>query len=100
MSSPSSPYRGTQIALGTMHAKKRALATPLARLLGSNIIVPRDVDTDAFGTFTGKTERTGSMLDAARAKARLGTRIALPRRIASKESYGPHPHLRFRRPRR
>ena len=91
-----SSYRNLQIALGTMHAKERAIAKPFERLLGSQLVVPRDFDTDAFGTFTGEIERTGTMRDAARAKARLAmTRSGLHVGLASEGSYGPHPYLPF-----
>ena len=92
----SNPYRGARIALGTMHAKERALAKPFARILGAELVVPHEIDTDAFGTFTGEIVRAGTMLDAARAKARLGmTRTGLKFGLASEGRYGPHPYILF-----
>lgn len=85
-------YRGQRLALGTMHAKERAIAPPFARVLAAEIVVPEGLDTDAFGTFMGDVERVGTMLDAARAKARLAMqRTGLCRGIASEGSYGAHP---------
>ena len=92
----SSPYTGARIALGTMHAKERALAKPFARILGAELVVPHDIDTDAYGTFTGEIARAGTMLDAARAKARLSmVRTGLKFGLASEGSYGAHPYVPF-----
>lgn len=78
-----------------MHGKAAAIAPPLAAL-GIAVIVPEGLDTDAFGTFTGERPRVGTMLDAARAKAR-GAILAtgLPVGLASEGAYGPHPAVPF-----
>ena len=90
------PYNGAGFALGTMHAKERAMARPFARLLGASVIVAEGIDTDAFGTFTGEIARAGTMRDAARAKARRAMDLSgLPQALASEGSYGPHPRIPF-----
>jgi len=82
-------------ALGTMHGKAAAIAPPLARL-GITLVVPEGLDTDRFGTFTAETPRTGTMDDAARAKARAAiAATGLPVGIASEGAYGPHPFIPF-----
>lgn len=82
--------------LGTMHGKEAAVAKPVTRFLGADLVVPRDIDTDAFGTFTGEIARAGTMLEAGRAKARIAmARTGLTLGIASEGSYGPHPYLPF-----
>ena len=90
------PYHGEVIVLGTMHAKDRAIAKPFKQRLTADICVPADFDTDRFGTFTGETPRTGTMADAARAKA-LAAMIATsrPYAIGSEGSFGPHPEAPF-----
>jgi hypothetical protein len=89
------PYAGQRVALATQHGKARALAPPLARRLGL-IVEPVAIDTDAFGTFTGTTPRTGTAADAALAKARAGMAASgLPLGLASEGSFGPHPWLPF-----
>ena len=81
--------------LATQHGKLRALAPPLARRLGL-IVEPAAIDTDAFGTFTGTTARTGTAAEAALAKARAGMAAAgLDLGLASEGSFGPHPWLPF-----
>lgn len=82
-----------RVALGTMHRKEEAIAPPLAKL-GVSLVVPANLDTDQFGTFSGETPRVGTMLDAARAKARLAAREAgLSVGLASEGAYGPHPSI-------
>lgn len=84
-----------RVALGTMHGKAAAIAPPLAGL-GITVVVPDGLDTDAFGTFTGERPRAGTMLDAARAKARAAiAATGLPVGLASEGAYGPHPVIPF-----
>lgn len=84
-----------RVALGTMHGKAAAIGPPLARL-GVAVVVPDGLDTDAYGTFTGERPRTGTMLDAARAKARAAiAATGLPVGLASEGAYGPHPVIPF-----
>ena len=88
-------YHGRRVALATQHGKLRALAPPLARRLGL-VVEPAAIDTDAFGTFTGTTVRTGTAAEAALAKARAGMAAAgLDLGLASEGSFGPHPWLPF-----
>ena len=82
-------------ALGTMHGKAAAIAPPLARL-GITLVVPNGLDTDRFGTFTGETPRTGTIDDAARAKACAAiAATGLSVGIANEGAYGPHPAIPF-----
>lgn len=85
--------RGLHAAIATKHGKERVLAAPLTARTGLHLAVAPGLDTDVLGTFTGETERPGSPLQTAVAKARLGMRAAgLPRAVASEGSFGPHPH--------
>ena len=92
---PTEPYRGLTAALATRHGKALALALPLQQRLGLGL-QPADVDTDAFGSFTGEVTRTGTAADAAIAKARAGmAATGLTLGLASEGSFGPHPWLPF-----
>ena len=88
---------GQRAVIATMHGKERVIAPLLAQGLGLNMEVPSGFDTDRFGTFTREIERTGSQLDAARAKIKAAlehcprARVA----IASEGSFGPHPSIPF-----
>ena len=55
------------------------------------------VDTDKFGTFSREVRRSGSQLDAARAKIAAGFEYAPFARVglASEGSFGPHPYVPF-----
>lgn len=61
-------YPGYRAVLATMHAKEKVIGPVVDRFLGLRLEVTSDVDTDRFGTFSRDIERTGSQLDAARAK--------------------------------
>lgn len=90
------PYRGRWAAIATMHGKERAIAPVLCRWFGMTISTAPGVDTDALGTFTGEIARSGTMLDAARAKALLAiSRTGAPVGIGSEGAFGPDPDLPF-----
>ena len=65
------PFHGQRAAIATMHGGERVVGPALAQWFGLRLDRAEGVDTDTLGTFTGEIERQGSMLDAARAKARL-----------------------------
>ena len=90
-------YSGERAVLATMHAKEQVIA-PLAQcFLGLRVKAVAGLDTDAFGTFTRITLRTGSPLDAARAKiaAAFILRPDVQIGLASEGSFGPHPAIPF-----
>jgi hypothetical protein len=59
-------------------------------------VVPEGLDTDRFGTFTRGVARSGSMEEAATAKADAAmTASGLGLGLASEGSYGPHPAMPF-----
>ncbi len=88
-------YEDEDAALATMHGKERVIAPLLRSALGLRVRVTPGIDTDRFGTFSRDIERTGSQLDAARAKITAafeispGVRVA----IASEGSFAPHPQI-------
>ncbi|MEL7246370.1 MAG: DUF6671 family protein [Cyanobacteria bacterium J06573_2] len=80
--------------LGTMHKKERVIAPLLEKELGIKVIVPENLNTDKFGSFTREIERPGSQIEAAKMKAQqalllTGENLA----IASEGSFIPHPDL-------
>ncbi len=86
---------GKRAVLATMHGKERVLRPLLERGLGLKLHLPKGFDTDRFGTFSHEIERSGSQLDAARAKIAAAfehdhrAQVA----IASEGSFGPHPYI-------
>lgn len=91
------PYQNTVAVLASMHAKERVIAPVLREELGLIVGLAVGVDTDQFGTFSREVERTGSQLDAARAKIAAGFDHAPSARVglASEGSFGPHPYIPF-----
>jgi hypothetical protein len=86
-----SAYRGTHIALATMHGKFDALA-PAFSTLGATLVVAENIDTDALGTFSGEVARRQPPLETAVAKARLAmVTTGLPLGLATEGSFGPDP---------
>ena len=86
------PYNGRRAAIATMHGKERVIAPIFSQWFDLRVERAEGVDTDALGTFTGEIERKGSMLEAARAKARLAIgRTGARFGIGSEGAFGPHP---------
>ncbi|HEY9749171.1 MAG TPA: DUF6671 family protein [Allocoleopsis sp.] len=80
--------------LATMHHKETVIAPILELELGLKIVVPPNLDTDRFGTFTREEPRPGNQLETARLKAQqalslTGETLA----IASEGAFGPHPQI-------
>ena len=94
---PKRPYERMVAVLATMHGKERVMAPILEEGLGLVVGLALGVDTDRFGTFSGDVERSGSPLEAARAKITAGFEYAPLAQIglASEGSFGSHPRLPF-----
>ncbi len=89
-------FDGRRLAIATKHGKEQVIATLLSLNLGVIPFVPDNLDTDAFGTFTGEKARQGSALDAARKKAAAAMEITgCSLAIASEGSFGLHPTFGF-----
>lgn len=89
------PYQGRQAALATKHGKLAQIGPALLAAVSLDVI-PVDLDTDLFGTFTGEIARPGDALQTAIAKAQAAAHAgALPLGVASEGSFGPHPASPF-----
>ena len=90
-------YNNTPTVLATMHGKERVIAPLLERDLALRVELALGLNTDRFGTFSREIERTGSQLDAARAKiaAAFENAPCVTIGIASEGSFGPHPYIPF-----
>ena len=90
------PYSGRTITLATKHQKEQVLAPPLREAVGLIISVPKNLDTDLLGTFTGEIMRIGSPRETALKKARWGMAVTGRRLgLASEGSFGPDPQILF-----
>ena len=87
-------FENRRALLATMHQKETAIAPILEPGLGVKVVVPKDFNTDQFGTFTRDIKRLGNQIETARAKilsllAATGETLG----IASEGSFYPHPSL-------
>lgn len=87
-------YSGKRVALLTQHGKERVVGPVLQRELGCRVEHTVGYDTDLLGTFTRDIPRSGTQLEAARKKARVGMELsALPLGLASEGSFGQDPFM-------
>jgi len=91
------PYQDMVAVLATMHGKERVISPLLEQALGLRMRLAAGLDTDRFGTFSREIARTGSQLDAARAKifAAFDADPTALVGVASEGSFGPHPLIPF-----
>jgi hypothetical protein len=82
--------------LATMHHKERVIAPLLEQELGIQVIVPQDLNTDAFGTFTREIPRPENQIATARLKAEAALKLTGETlAIASEGSFAPHPAIPY-----
>lgn len=89
-------FKGRKLVIATMHEKERVIAPLLEKHLGVEVVIPKQFDSDRFGTFTRDIERAGNQLEAARAKVHAA--MALARTdlgVSSEGSFGAHPSIPF-----
>ena len=65
-------YDDTVAVLTSKHTKERVIGPVLRNEMGLIVQIAVGVDTDQFGAFSREVERSGSQLDAARAKIAAG----------------------------
>ncbi len=93
---PPPSLRNRLAVLATMHRKEQAIAPLLEQELGIQLIVPPDLNTDVFGTFTRDVKRSGTQIEAARTKATKAIELTgQPLALASEGSFRPHPLLPY-----
>lgn len=84
------PFR---VCLLTRHRKSAAVAPAFGRA-GFVVEEIDSFDTDTLGTFSGETERQGTMRDAALTKARLACQLGASRYgLGSEGSFGTNPFI-------
>ena len=89
-------FRGRETALLTKHHKEQLIAPLLEPFLGIKVVQLDDYDTDKLGTFTRDVKRTGTQLETARKKARIGMELTgLKLGLANEGSFGVDPYTGF-----
>ena len=89
-------FSGKRVLLASMHGKESAIGPVLQRRMGWTLELATNLNTDQFGTFSGEIPRSGSPLEAARAKVYAALELSgASMAIASEGSFGPHPAIPF-----
>lgn len=89
-------FKGRKIVIATKHQKEKVIAPLLQRELELKCVVPNDLDTDVFGTFTGEVERLNDPVETARLKClKAMEQSGCDMAICNEGSFGPHPGLFF-----
>jgi hypothetical protein len=84
------PYTNLRVGLATMHGKERAVAPPFRRIMGAEVVVAPNLDTDELGTFSGEVPRPDALVETALLKAALVFKsLDVDCALASEGSYGP-----------
>lgn len=89
-------FKDRNLIIATMHRKEKVIAPLLEAELQVHAEVCKQLDTDAFGTFTREVPRIDTQVETAKQKALKA--LALSNEtlaIASEGSFGPHPALPF-----
>jgi len=89
-------FGGRNLVIATRHQKEQVLRPIMESQLGVQVLLPENLDTDDFGTFSGEVEREGSPLDTARRKCIAAHELTGESLVlASEGSFGAHPVLGF-----
>ena len=89
-------FQHREIIIATKHKKEIVIAPLLEKHLQLRCIVPENYDTDAYGTFSGETERKEDPLTTLRLKCLKGMELFnCDLGIASEGSFSSHPYLIF-----
>ncbi len=85
-------YSGKKVLLASMHQKELAIQEPFEFILGCNLVVAENFNTDQFGTFSGEVERVLSAFDTLKQKAiTAADTFGFDYVISSEGAFGPHP---------
>src|SRR5579875_83219 len=89
-------FEGRKLSIATKHKKEEVIAPVLENALGVKCFVPKDLDTDIFGTFSGEVERKNDPVTTARNKCLNAMKLNnCDLAIASEGSFGMHPFVFF-----
>ncbi len=89
-------FKGRKLVIATKHKKEEAIAPLLEKMLGVKCFVPKNMDTDTLGTFTGEVARTDNPLAVARKKCEIAMALTnCDLAVSSEGSFGTHPVLFF-----
>lgn len=89
-------FKDRRLLIATMHQKEQVIAPLMEQKIGVKCMVPKNFNTDVYGTFSGEVPRKIPAIDSARIKCLHAMKIeGCDLGIASEGSFGPHPNLYF-----
>lgn len=89
-------FKNRNLVITTNHKKESVIAPLVERELSVRTLVPKDINTDALGTFTREIPRKLSQFESARAKSHLGlTKTGETLGLANEGAFDVHPSLPF-----
>jgi hypothetical protein len=89
-------FNNRTIVIATMHQKEQVLAPLLKEAFNITAILPKYLDTDILGTFSGEIDRKGTPMEVAKRKCLLAMEeTGCDLAIASEGSFGAHPTIPF-----
>lgn len=85
-------FAGRTIVVASMHQKEKAMADLLEKHLSVTVKVAENLNTDAFGTFSGEIQRVHSPLETLKQKILKGMELqGADLGIGNEGSFVPHP---------
>ena len=89
-------FKSRDLVIATKHGKESVITPILEKELGVKCFVPKILDTDTLGTFTGEIDRKADPISTARIKCNMAMEITnCDLAIASEGSFGAHPGIFF-----
>ena len=89
-------FKGRKVVIASKHKKEEVIAPIFEKELGLICVIPKGLDTDRLGTFSGEVEREDDPVTTLRKKCQMaieatGINVA----IANEGSFGAHPTIFF-----
>lgn len=89
-------FKNRELVLASMHSKEIVMQPILEKRLGVSVIIPKGINTDKLGTFTGEVERKDDPLTTLRNKCLMAMEMTNSDLAAASEgSFGAHPSAFF-----
>lgn len=93
---PDHLFSNRKLVIATKHKKEEVIAPLFKSAFNVDVIVPKDLDTDLLGTFSGEIERESTPIQTLKKKCVLALEhTGLDLVVASEGSFGNHPSAFF-----
>lgn len=89
-------YKDKRVLLASMHKKELAIQEPFESIIGCQLDIAENFNTDKFGTFSGEIERSLSAYETLKIKAiKAAEQFNCDYVVSSEGAFGPHPTCLF-----